>query len=99
MTRIGQTTATTQQSGSANAATLSLGTYRRNVDILVDGSGSNWTVTVEHKDGFGNWIQHSQFTRENSDNDTLQIDTMSEEVRAYYDTDVNALTIHSKGDS
>jgi len=90
---------TTTQSGSANAAELSLGTYRTDVDILVNGSGSNWTVTVETKDANGDWVFFGDFDRDATDDDTIQVTTMATEIRAYFDTDVNRLTMYAKGDS
>jgi len=86
----------TTQSGSSNAASLKIG-KRQKVDILVDGSGSGWTVTVEHKDANGTWILLDTFSREGTNNDTIQIETLSKDVRAHFDTDVNRLTIYSKG--
>jgi len=97
MTKVSQLRASTTTSGTANAASLTLGSYRDDVDILVNGNGSNWTVTVEVKDANDDWIYFDMFVRDGSDDDTLQLETAAEEVRAYFDQDVQRLTVYSKG--
>jgi len=99
MAKISNIEDSTTTSGSGNAAQLDLGSYRDEVDILVNGSGAGWTVTVEHKDANGDWIRHSQFAQDGTDDDTLQVETKAPEMRAYFDTDVTRLTMYAKGDN
>lgn len=98
MVKVSQLEDSTTESGSANAASLSLGTYREDVDILVNGSGTGWTVTVEVQDANGDWIQYAAFSRDDNDDDVLQVSTVANDIRAYFDTDVARLTMYAKGD-
>jgi len=96
-TQVTQIEDDTTSSGSANAATLALGDYRHKVDVVVNGSASNWTVTVEVQDANDDWIQYGTFSQDGTDDDVIQLETMATDVRAYFDQDVTRLTIASKG--
>lgn len=88
----------TTNAGDADAASLELGAYRHKVDILVNGTNDDWTVTVEVQDANGDWIQFAAFEAETGgQDDVLQIETVATDVRAHFDQSVDRLTMYSKG--
>ena len=87
--------ASTTATGAGNAASLSLGHYRNKVDILADVNGSA-TVTVEVQDGAGTWVPFDTFSV-SSPGDTLQVETVADDIRAYADQNLDRLELASKG--
>lgn len=80
---------------TGNEVSLVLGDYRHKVDITVSGTGER-DVTIEIYDG-ANWVHFS--TETVTDDETIQVETVAEEIKAYAsdDTDLDRLTIMSKG--
>lgn len=85
----------TSGTGSGNAVSLELGDYRHRVDITIRGTDER-ELTVEIYDG-DDWVNFT--TQDITDSETLQVETVAQEVRAYVDddSDLDKLTIMSKG--
>lgn len=93
----GPVTATTTATGASNAASLDLGTYRKDVDLFYDLSGSA-TVTIDVSTDNATWRTFQTIDQSSASADVAQISTAYRYVRAYADANLNTLEMSSKGD-
>jgi hypothetical protein len=90
-------TATDSGTGAANAAALSLGDLRTDLDIFVDVAGAA-TLTVEvSPDGGATWRQFDTVEYGAATVEVEQYDTSYPEMRAYLDANRNLVEMVSKG--
>jgi len=89
-------TDTDSGTGSANAASIQLGSLRKRADIHVDTSGSA-TLTVEVSTDGSTWLEFETVDYSAATVEVEAFDVAFEHVRSYLDQNRNGITMSAKG--